>query len=380
MPRSIVAIEKCNSYQPETVDKAVGALFDELGGIERFVKPGARVFVKPNLLLAAPPDDACTTHPQILIATIEKLQRIGAQVSFGDLPGGFHIGGTRKIHEKSQMTRVAEATGARLVVLEQFGFKTISVPGAKFMKEIHVPKFLDDIDAIVNVGKLKTHMQTVITGAVKNTFGFVTSQDRILAHSHSRRPDFAEAIVDIFSALTPALNVVDAVVGMEGTGPSQGKPVRLGFLIGSADAVAADAVGAHAMGYKPGEIHTTEAAGRRGLGASRLQDIEIRGATLNSIVKKVKRPSTAVFVMAPILTDSFNELTKIKPYIAAGRCVECKMCAEVCPADAVRFSGKTGRIDDRRCILCYCCHEVCPHGAVKLNKPILVRLAELLRA
>lgn len=380
MARSVVALKRCSSYAPEAVDAALCSLLGELGGIERFIRPGARIFVKANLLLAAEPDRACTTHPEVLIATIKSLQRAGADVSFGDLPGGFHVGNTQKIHETTMMSRVAEATGARLVVLEKYGFKRIEIPDAKFIDHIHVPKYLDETDGVVSVSKLKTHMQTLLTGAVKNLFGLTTTQDRLRAHKLSRYSDFAEAVVDIFSALPPVLNIIDAVVGMEGTGPSQGTPVRLGFLVGSADAVAADTVAAVATGFHPREIGTIEAARRRGLGAARMGDIELRGDSPDSVKKKIRRPSTAVLLLMPVLAAPFTDLTKVRPVIEPVKCENCKKCAEVCPAQAIHFSEKSGKIDDGRCMMCFCCHEICPHGAVGLKKPIIVKIAEWMRA
>jgi uncharacterized protein (DUF362 family)/NAD-dependent dihydropyrimidine dehydrogenase PreA subunit len=372
-----VAIEKCGTYGPAAVGAAMDALLARLGGIEKFVKPGMRVFVKPNLLLAVAPNKACTTHPEILIAVIRRLQKAGAEVSFGDLPGGFHAGSTRNVHQVCEMSRVAEATGAELVTLEKHGFKLVNIPGAKKMKQIHAPRRLYQADAIINVCKLKTHMQAMMTCAVKNMFGMTTTQDRLIAHRFSSYRDFSEALVDIYSGLPkPALNIADAVIGMEGTGPTQGTPVKLGYLLGSADAVALDAVAAAAIGFQAHEIWTLEVARRRGIGTARLQDIEIVGERLEAVKKKVKRPSSAIFMLMPFVTNPFNELTKVRPYIIRADCEACKKCAEVCPGKAITFPDRAGVIDNNRCLLCFCCHEICPYGAVDIKRPFLVKIAE----
>ncbi len=377
MASKTVSIAKCETYRPETVRAALESLLANLGGIGKFIRPGMKVLVKPNLLLAAAPARACTTHPDFLIETIKLLQEAGATVSFGDLPGGFYAGGTTRVHDKTEMTRVADATGAELVLLEKYGFRRIEIPNGKKVRLIHAPRYLDDADAIVNVCKLKTHMQTMMTCALKNWFGLVTQQDRLLAHRNSKYEDFAEALVDIYSALPkPALNLADAVIGMEGTGPSQGAPVKLGFLLASDDATALDTVAAAAIGFHPREIGTIEAARRRGFPATRLTDIDIRGDSLDSVKKKVRKPSSAVFTLMPVLTNPFNELTKVRPFIIRNKCKACKKCAEVCPGAAIDFHGKFGVIDDKRCILCFCCHEICPHDAVDIKKPLLVHLAE----
>ncbi|MFA6449060.1 MAG: DUF362 domain-containing protein [bacterium] len=377
MEKKTVSIGKCETYNPETVRAALEAMIGRLGGVGKFVKPGMKVLVKPNLLMASAPARACTTNPEFLIEVIKLLQEAGAIVSFGDLPGGFYAGGTARVHEATAMTRVAEATGAELVTLEKFGFKQIDIPDGKKIKAIHAPRYLDEVDAIVNVCKLKTHMQTMMTCALKNWFGLTTQQDRLLAHKNTSYVDFGEALVDIYSALPKAvLNICDAVVGMEGTGPSQGAPVKLGFALASGDAVALDTVAAVAIGFQPREISTIEAARRRGYCATRLREIEIAGDSLESITKKVKRPSSAIFMLMPMLTGPFNELTKVRPYVIDKKCKACGKCAEVCAGDAITFPKKTALISDKKCVLCFCCHEICPFDAVDIKKPFLVSIAE----
>jgi ferredoxin len=268
-------------------------------------------------------------------------------------------------------------TGAELVTLEKFGFKQIDIPDGKKVKMIHAPRYLDEVDAIVNVCKLKTHMQTMMTCALKNWFGLTTQQDRLLAHKNTRYEDFAEALVDIYSALPkPALSIADAVIGMEGTGPSQGLPVKLGFMLASDDAIALDTVAATAIGFQPREIGTIEAARRRGYCATRMREIELLGAPLESVKKKIKRPSSAIFMLMPVLTNPFNELTKVRPYVIRDKCKVCKKCAEVCAGDAITFPGKYALINDKKCVLCFCCHEICPYDAVDIKKPLLVKIAE----
>jgi len=78
----------------------------------------------------------------------------------------------------------------------------------------------------------------------------------------------------------------------------------------------------------------------------------------------------------PVLTNPFNEMTKVRPYIVRNKCKACKKCAEVCPGAAIDFPRKYGLIDDKRCILCFCCHEICPYDAVDIKKPLLVHIAE----
>jgi ferredoxin len=220
-------------------------------------------------------------------------------------------------------------------------------------------------------------MQSRDTGAVKNMFGFLTSRDRINAHTFSGFSTFSSVLVDIYSSIRPDLNIMDAVVGMEGTGPSQGKPVQLGWMLASPDAVALDAVAAAAAGFNPGEILTTSFAGKRGLGAANLDEIKVHGLNIEKARKRLKRPSAAVSALMPFLGGPLTELTQVRPRINTEECKQCRRCVEVCPAGAIDTKADF-KINDNVCILCYCCHEMCEYGAVELKKPFLVKVAETL--
>lgn len=372
-----VSFVRCKNYEPEVVAEALGAALEPLGGMAAFVKPGQKVFLKVNLLLAAAPEAAITTHPAVVEAVIRAVQAAGAEPYFGDLPGGFHVGNTRRLHEKCGMTGVAERTGAGLVCLEQHGFRDRPITDGKKLDLIHTPKFLDGMDVLINLPKLKTHMQSQYTGAVKNMFGFLTTRDRTNAHTFSGASAFSSVLVDIYSSIKPDLNIMDAVVGMEGTGPSQGKPVQLGWMLASPDAVALDTAAAAAAGFKPGEILSISFAGKRGLGTANLDEIKVHGLSINKVRKHLKRPSRAVSTLMPFLGGPLTELTQVRPHINTEECKKCRRCVEVCPAGAISTKADF-KINDDVCILCYCCHEMCEYGAVDLKKPFLVRAAEKL--
>ncbi len=377
MQKSHVAITRCTSYDEKETVTAISTLITQLGGLGKYIQPGQHILVKPNLLMAVPPEKACTTHPSVMIALIRHLLDFGVRVSFGDLPGGFYAGTTARVHKATQMTEVAEATGATLVTLEQGGFREVSVSGAQFMHTIHVPKFLDEIDAIINFCKVKTHMQARYTGALKNMFGIVTMQNRMEAHKHSKYLDFATTLVDIFSYMPPALNFADAIVGMEGVGPSQGTPVSLNYLAASPDALALDTICCSTMGFDPSEIGTIVTARNRNLGATSLNSIHLTGGTIEQFKKKCKRPSNALMKILDIASPLNESLMTVRPVIDTKKCKKCATCHDVCPAAAITKSPSY-LIDNSKCVLCYCCHELCPHDAVDLHKPLAVRIIERL--
>lgn len=378
MDKSRVVVSRCGSYDADLVKAAVDGLIYGLGGLESHLKPGMKVLVKPNLLLAAEPEKAITTHPAVLTEIIKRLMDFGCKVVFGDLPGGFHVANTRKVHKMCGMEDVQKDTGAELAILEKYGFSEREILDGVILKMVHVSKLLDEVDAIVNVCKVKTHMQSKYTGAVKNMFGMVTTQDRIVAHRHAGLEDFSNALLDIFSVVTPVLNFADGIVGMEGTGPSQGSPVELGFLAASADAVALDTVIVTIMGMNPREIGTIEAARKRNIGAARMRNIELMGDPIEPLIKKIKKPAGAISALMPILSSQLTEMFTVTPRIIKSECKKCRTCVEVCPNNAISFSGNYFEIHESRCLKCFCCHEMCPHDAVELKKPLVVKLAEKL--
>ncbi|MEW5946241.1 MAG: DUF362 domain-containing protein [bacterium] len=377
--RPLVSLIECRNYHPDSLDAALDRSIELLGGIEKFVRPGQKVFLKPNLLLAANPERAATTHPLFVAAAVRLVQRAGALPFFGDLPGGFHVGTTKKIYRVTGMDAAAEQTGATLVKLEAHGFRKHLIPDAKIITEVHVPKFLDDVDVIINLPKPKTHMQSKYTGAVKNLFGFVTTADRVLAHKNLRLADFSTALAEIFSIFRPALTLMDAVTGMEGAGPSQGAPVRLGFIAASRDAVALDAIVTSLLGYAPKEVLTTRAAAAMRLGSADLSSIRVVGDPPASFRKNIKKPPPHVTLAAGLLSDLANRLTDVRPVIRQKKCEKCGTCAAVCPVQAIS-SRPDFLIDPDACIRCFCCHEVCPHSAIELKEAPLARLAKRMRS
>jgi NAD-dependent dihydropyrimidine dehydrogenase PreA subunit len=154
------------------------------------------------------------------------------------------------------------------------------------------------------------------------------------------------------------LNVVDAVVGMEGEGPTTGEPVQLGLIIAGANSAAVDIVASAVIGWNPMEVGTNYLAARRGLGPSSLSDIEVVGEAIEDVVHPFQRPQThqdgRMFVDAymPIECDMV-------------KCADCGICSQVCPGGAIEMRGHP-EFDRERCIQCFCCIEMCPQGALKV--------------
>jgi len=234
---------------------------------------------------------------------------------------------------------------------------------------------------VIPLSKLKTHGMMTFTGAVKILFGVIPGLLKAEYHLKMFKvTDFADLLVDIAAWVNPALSIMDGVIGMEGDGPSAGKPRNIGALIMSTDLFALDVVATDLIGLKPEKVPTLMAARSRGL-TSRLNEIELKGDSRslwriqNYIIPKAV--STNFLDMVPLPKGVKNfVLNRVRPFplFEHERCVGCRDCVNNCPPKAVTMNENQRPIVDlQACIRCFCCQELCPHQAVKLFKPLLGR-------
>ena len=365
--KSKVSVVRCDDYTLDHVRSAVKKSFSYLGGLEKFVKKDQRVLIKPNLLSAKDPSRAITTHPSLVQAVIEEVQKIGATPILGDSPGGVERG-VKRVWENTQMSLVAGATGAKLVAFESGGvYERRTQEGKKYF----IAKPMLDADVVISLPKLKTHTLTLMTCAVKNMFGSIPGFRKSEYHRDAPKPDdFAKVIADIYSLTKPDISLVDAVVCMDGDGPSAGNPKYLGLILTSTDAVALDMIAAKIMGFKDGEVEITSVAQEKGLGASSFSEIEILGESLADLsLPKFVLPSNRFLRLIPkFLLAVIKPLVWVHPGILDGNCTNCNICVDNCPTNTIRRGEKTPYFDYTNCINCMCCHELCPQKAVFLKK------------
>jgi uncharacterized protein (DUF362 family)/Pyruvate/2-oxoacid:ferredoxin oxidoreductase delta subunit len=360
----------CADYAYPNVQSAVRTCFDRIGGLKRFVKKDQAVLIKPNLLSAKDPSRAITTHPSVVRAVTEQVQELGAVPILGDSPGGVDRG-IKRVWENTKLSEVAGQTGAKLVAFESSGVYPKTTPEGK---TYHIAKPVIDADVIISLAKLKTHTLTLMTCALKNMFGSIPGFRKAVYHKEAPKPkDFAKVIVDIFSLTKPHVTLVDAIVAMEGDGPSSGDPKYAGLLLAGTDAVALDMVAARIMGFKDGEIDITVEAQRRGLGPRSFEQVEILGEDLNDLsvpkFPKFVLPSNRLIRMIPnFLIKLITPFVWVRPNILDGNCINCNICVENCPTKTIRAGEKRPSFDYTNCINCMCCHELCPEKAIYLEK------------
>ena len=369
--KSSVHIEKCSGYSEPELRAAVRRGVEALGGLSRLVKPGWRVLIKPNLLSARPPERAVTTHPSLVAAAAEEVRRCGAIPIVGDSSAGA-LKGVSRVWKNTGMEDVCKRDGIELVGFEVSGTYTRKLNGRTYS----ISKPVLDADFVINLPKLKTHTLEVYTGAVKNMFGAVPGLAKAGWHKEYPRPDeFAEVLVDVFSLTTPGLNVMDAIVAMEGPGPSSGTPRQLGLLLFGTDALAMDVVACEIIGARALEIPTSRVAAERRLGASSLSEIEVSGANLaENAVTDFEIPSNFMHRLVPRgLLGILRKHIWIHPRENPAACRLCNMCVESCPVQAIASTGQALQFDYTKCVTCLCCHEICPHNAIEFDMSWLAR-------
>lgn len=368
MKRSRVVIKKCSDYDPQNVQRAVSEAVDLLGGIERFIKPGQKVLIKPNMLSARPPEDGVCTHPEAVRAIIKLVKPITENVFVGDSHGGFDVMDMDKIYEAAGIKKVCNEESVRLVK-----FDTV-----KYIDGIPFAQIAVEADVIIDIPKMKTHSLAILTGAVKNMFGVVVGKYKAECHFKYPQPDdFCRNLVKIFSHVKPSLAIMDGIVAMEGDGPASGKLRNVGLVFASNDAVALDAVFSRLAGLEPDRLLTTRYADEAGLGIGHISDIEISGERIeNARIDGFILPQTSIVYKLPAwATRILGNLVRSRPFIHEITCIQCRICEKNCPVNAIDIDKY--HIDYSKCIYCFCCHELCPKKSVGIKKPFMGKVLDL---
>lgn len=370
-----VALAACEGYGDPAVEAALRQAVDAIDGLS-FVKPGMRIVVKVNLVTAMKPDTAATVHPSVVCALVKLLRERGAEVVLGDGPGGIYSAGyLRVVYDVCGMRR-AEEFGAKLN--DDFSVQEVAYPEAAKAKHFPYTAYLGKADAIIDLCKLKTHGMMGMTCAIKNFFGSIPGAKKPEFHYMFPRPeDFADVLVDLYEYSAPRLCICDAVVGMEGNGPTMGTPRPIGCLIAAKNGHMLDAVAAGLIGLSPEEIPTLQRARKRALLPEELSSIAVYGDAKQFAVPDFKTVPAQSDVFFHVLGDGLpgkvvdfivGRILTPFPKLAPALCIGCGKCAQTCPAKAITMKRGKPQINRSVCIHCFCCQEFCPKGAMKVGR------------
>ena len=375
---SKVYIARCETYEYRRVEDAIRKAIDALGGIGQFVQSGQRVLLKPNLLRSSTPGEAIITHPTVVRAMVVMVQEAGAEAVIADSPGPpYGTAGMRSFFAKAGLMSVAEETGAELI--HSSPPVQLPNPSGELVKMIDAMELVTQVDSIISLPKLKTHGLTGFTGATKNLFGLVPGLVKIGYHAKLQTAErFSEMLIDLLQFHKPVLTVMDAIVGMEGNGPSGGDPRQLGYLLAGTDGIALDLVATSMVGMGAQSVAPLRVAMRRGLTTGDVAGVDVLGVPLEEAMVPDFRPHEAVAsaeraTMPAIIRRLLAKQLVADPQIGP-KCTGCGTCVTTCPTGAATMNGERATIDLSQCIRCYCCHEMCPDKAVVLKRSLLASL------
>ena len=360
----INVIFKKASYDYKSLKIIVFDIIDALG--EDFIQQGARILIKPNLLLPASPEKAILTHPLIVKAVAEYVLEKGGHVQISDSPAS---GSFSKVLKEGKYKKVFEGMD---VVFKEFK-ETVKVDiGAPFGK-IDIAKDAVEADLVINIAKLKTHAQMLLTLGVKNLFGCIVGFEKPEWHFRAGidREIFAKLLVQIYEAVKPSLTILDGILSMEGDGPGKsGIPRQTGVIAGSRSALAVDQAVCSMLGLERNLLPTNRAAKELGL-----IDEEIYVTGDFHMINDFRFPELGDLTFGPRFMHGFTrKYLSQRPVANKSICRLCGECRDYCPTRSITMNNKKIIFDYDSCIRCYCCSEVCPHGALRAKESLLGKL------
>ncbi|MDJ0796150.1 MAG: DUF362 domain-containing protein [Calothrix sp. MO_167.B12] len=255
-----VSLIKANTYEREALRESIVTLLEPLGGMAAFVKPGQRVLLKPNLLTGARPGKECTTRPELVYVIAQMVMEAGGKPFLGDSPA---FGSAKGVAIASGYQPILDELNLNIIDFQGKRYQTVN----QSFNHLLLSKEAMEADVVINLPKVKSHSQLVLTLGTKNLFGCVPGKMKAWWHMEAGKDAnrFGEMLVETAKAINPNLTIIDGIIGHEGNGPSGGEPRNLGILGASTDVFALDRSLAAILNVPPQDIPTVAASLRNGL-------------------------------------------------------------------------------------------------------------------
>jgi uncharacterized protein (DUF362 family) len=252
---------------PAAIAKAAIA---SLGGLERFVKSGDDVIVKPNICVAYhPPEYAATTNPTVVATLVELCLGAGARrVRVMDTPFG---GTPESAYAVSGIEEAVKAAGGEMEVMSPVKLVKTAIPAGRDITEWEVYRDVLEADVLINVPIAKDHNLARLSLGIKNLLG-------VIARPNQMHRNLGQRAADLASLVRPTLTVVDAVRILVDHGPTGGSlndVKQTDTIIASHDFVAADAYAATLFDKTGTDIAYVKAAAEMGLGTLDLDGVKV---------------------------------------------------------------------------------------------------------
>jgi uncharacterized protein (DUF362 family) len=253
----------------------------DLVDYEQALSGWSTVLIKVNFITVKTWDTGATTDPMVVEAIIERLKNLDVKIYV--VESDATMTNADKAFAATGMGEMTRRNAVEFLNLRHLKDRVkIEVPHGETLNSITVPRIVTQ-SAIISAAKLKTHMSTKVTLGMKNMFGLLPDKFKGKYHMQG----INKVLVDINTVLKSSLTVIDGFVGMEGRGPTDGKPVKMDLIVAGKDPVATDATASRIMGFDPQEISHIRRAYEKGLG--NIDDIEILGEKLENVTRTFQR-------------------------------------------------------------------------------------------
>ena len=306
MIQPLVSLIRAQSYEQQSLKNAVEMLLLPLGGITAFVKPGDRVLLKPNLLTGSRPGKECTTRPELIYTVAKLVLEAGGKPFLGDSPA---FGSAKGVATANGYLPVIEELNLPIVDFHGLPYQTVS----EEFNHLLLSKEVMAADLVINLPKVKSHMQLTLTLGVKNLFGCVPGKMKAWWHMEAGkdRNRFGQMLVETARAINPNLTILDGIIAHQGNGPSGGEPRYLGILGASSDVFSLDRAIVEILNVAPEQVPTVAASMRLGL-CSNLEAIDFPQLRPEELkVLDWKLPDTIMpidFGMPRVIKSTFKHL------------------------------------------------------------------------
>ena len=416
--KSKVIVLPCEAYDEERIYTLMKNGLSQLGGLDNLINKEEKILLKPNLLKKAEVEKAVITHPVVVGAFARILREEGYKnIVLADSCGH---GTTKQVIQGTGMDTYLEKY--QIPAIDYTKGVRVENPDGVQAKEFILPKELLEAECVISLSKMKTHALERITGAVKNSYGFVYGKNKAIGHTKYPSADsFARMLIDLNQYVKPRLYIMDGITAMEGNGPGSGDPVAMNLILMSTDPVALDSVFARLVYLKPEMVLTNYHGEKMGLGNYREENIEVvvveenpstsavrdEGSEITGREKQrqnanvsVDKKQIGIDVVCNVISmealiekygnPNFNvDRTKVrnnvwtklakalnifqkKPYIEPDKCIRCGICVNSCPVPGKAVDFRNGKnnppvYEYKKCIRCFCCQEMCPKKAIKVK-------------
>ena len=259
-----------------------------------------KIFIKPNL---SHPEylPGVVTSPEMMQQLVGLLRDRNSEVIVGESNGFNYPCWTA--FDKTGAEAAVKAAGGIVINLSEDKVVEVKFQGNSPLKRLFLPKTILDADAVVDLPLMKTHEFMAYSGAIKNLFGCVPSNKRIYLH-----PYLPEVFYRLYTLFKPQLTIMDARIGIEGNGPTKGKPVKMGLMLTGNDALAVDIVAAKTMMLDWKETYLNYIANKTGMHED---EINVEGLPITTVEHKFEPPRIDLPVKVQMMIYQHEYLTKV---------------------------------------------------------------------